>query len=470
MKVKAIRSGDLESSLSIAEIESAECASEQPTTDAAFASVLGALLSQAVGRTEAEVVEGRLTGRSESSLETREESKDPENGRPGEPSPSGVSLNVLSLFVSRDDKVDSSAVTVSQADAAPVTTKQVAALCWEDSMVWPRAGGPVSVAATSAKAGETTEPGPSKAPGTGVGSDQHSYASTPAMAALANPNSASRGSAGRHQGADPSLAGNTRSAADGAMLGPSRKLHADASRDNGLLAADAAHPQPGTEAHTTAGAGDVKAGPAAGTIGGSAGEYPTADESSSSSDLPITPDGSSAHGSRGLATADDVTGGGSAQPPSVDAASRLGDGDPVGQIVSRARLFSTLSGQGVHLRLDPPELGTIRVRLVVESGQVALQVTAETASARDAIQSGWTRLQDSLADHGLRAERLVVDLAPPQAGVGGSAFFGHERSSHHMWRPDAPAPTREDSARPTNGTLHLLNREVDPASLIDYRV
>jgi flagellar hook-length control protein FliK len=106
----------------------------------------------------------------------------------------------------------------------------------------------------------------------------------------------------------------------------------------------------------------------------------------------------------------------------------------VEQIV--ARLTPLREGrQEIALRLDPPELGGLRIAATLEGRQLSLHITTEQESARHALEGTLPRLRESLAQQGLVADRITVQLgldasARDSAGGGGGAFA----------RPLAPAP------------------------------
>lgn len=62
----------------------------------------------------------------------------------------------------------------------------------------------------------------------------------------------------------------------------------------------------------------------------------------------------------------------------------------------------------VHLRLDPPELGTLDVHIERQDGAIRIRVEASQASSRDLIERALPALQQALESRDLRVERLEV--------------------------------------------------------------
>lgn len=157
--------------------------------------------------------------------------------------------------------------------------------------------------------------------------------------------------------------------------------------------------------------------------------------------------------------------------PSASLLERMGVAGTVKQIVAQAHFFTTARGKGLRLQLKPPELGSIDVRLLVESGQVTLRVTAETPRAKELIEAGWPRLQEGFAERGLRAERLVVDQGTLIGGGHAFASSGHSDSSPYQAREPLPPPfPGERVGQPGKSRPEPAAPPADPTSLIDYRI
>lgn len=58
--------------------------------------------------------------------------------------------------------------------------------------------------------------------------------------------------------------------------------------------------------------------------------------------------------------------------------------------------------QQARIHLDPPELGSLEIRLQVQQDQTTVQVQVQNGQVRDALESGAQRLRDALAAQGLQ--------------------------------------------------------------------
>ncbi|MCC5828260.1 MAG: flagellar hook-length control protein FliK [Phycisphaeraceae bacterium] len=83
-------------------------------------------------------------------------------------------------------------------------------------------------------------------------------------------------------------------------------------------------------------------------------------------------------------------------------------------------------GGSVTLRLNPPEMGLVRVSLQVTDTTVTARFAAQTPEARQMLERSVEQLRASLERHGLHVERLVVREMPPSQGQEGAGQFGDE--------------------------------------------
>lgn len=97
-----------------------------------------------------------------------------------------------------------------------------------------------------------------------------------------------------------------------------------------------------------------------------------------------------------------------------------------GQAISeRVLLMTAGSLQVAEIRLDPPELGTLHVRLQLNQDQASLSFSSPHAQVRDALEQQMPRLREMLAEQGLNLESSSVaddserrERSAPDAGQG----------------------------------------------------
>ena len=112
--------------------------------------------------------------------------------------------------------------------------------------------------------------------------------------------------------------------------------------------------------------------------------------------------------------------------------------------------------QNAEIRLNPAELGPIRVQVSVEDDAAMLQFTAQHSATREAIEQALPRLRDMLSENGLTlAESSVNDQAEGQQNdTDGEPATGSVA--------DGDAPEAESADNVT-----LQSRAADSVSLVD---
>jgi flagellar hook-length control protein FliK len=80
------------------------------------------------------------------------------------------------------------------------------------------------------------------------------------------------------------------------------------------------------------------------------------------------------------------------------------------QRVSRAVQSSVDRGGEVRLRLSPPELGSLKVEIIVKQGVMNARLEAETPAARSLLLENLPMLRERLAEQNIRIDRFDVDL------------------------------------------------------------
>ncbi|MGQ9649219.1 MAG: flagellar hook-length control protein FliK [Phycisphaerae bacterium] len=70
------------------------------------------------------------------------------------------------------------------------------------------------------------------------------------------------------------------------------------------------------------------------------------------------------------------------------------------------------------LKLEPPELGQLRVDVRTHGDELRLRLQADTLLGRDALQSRINELRSSLEQHGFKLSQIQVELRVPQTNPG----------------------------------------------------
>lgn len=103
--------------------------------------------------------------------------------------------------------------------------------------------------------------------------------------------------------------------------------------------------------------------------------------------------------------------------------------------VAKALHTAQVRGGTLQLRLSPPELGAMRIELLVQDGVLAAKLETETPAARRVLLDHLPLLRDRLAEQNIRIERFDVDV--------------RQESGH-----SPPSPHEQRQQQPQNGSPH----------------
>jgi len=113
-----------------------------------------------------------------------------------------------------------------------------------------------------------------------------------------------------------------------------------------------------------------------------------------------------------------------------------------------ARAFQSLQdgGGSVRLRLHPPELGSLRVELIVREGAMRARMEVENASARTTLLEHLPMLRERLAQQDIRIEQFEVEIGG-QSG-GGSSHQSDNPAAEQRNASFSPPSNRSRPAEP----------------------
>ena len=150
-----------------------------------------------------------------------------------------------------------------------------------------------------------------------------------------------------------------------------------------------------------------------------------------------------------------------APPPTAAAPEESARPDPaaaprsvVEQVTERIGLIPREGRHEVSLRLEPPELGAVRIEAVLEGQYLTLRIRTELEPARAALEQALPQLKESLSQQGIIAGRVTVQL-----GLDASAREFSGQGFAGFGRPGLEEP----AARPLGQTARpALRHELSP--------
>lgn len=125
-----------------------------------------------------------------------------------------------------------------------------------------------------------------------------------------------------------------------------------------------------------------------------------------------------------------------AQTPQMDPT--LGE-KMVGQIVREVTLHKLGENTTLSIRLDPPELGTLRISVTSQSGTLTTQLESPSAVVRGILETHLPALKDALANAGVEVSKFSVSS--------GLDFGAHAQKQQQAWQPTRMAPAVEFNPR-----------------------
>lgn len=128
-----------------------------------------------------------------------------------------------------------------------------------------------------------------------------------------------------------------------------------------------------------------------------------------------------------------------------------------------ARLLNASSVPGRHqatLRLDPPELGQVNIRIDLKHEGLSLQVQAESREVARLLESRLTDLRDALATHGIRIERTDVVV---QSNATNDAQLNNSTTDEQS-NAATYADSQESNAQQDSQDTHRTDDGYRPAS------
>jgi flagellar hook-length control protein FliK len=126
-------------------------------------------------------------------------------------------------------------------------------------------------------------------------------------------------------------------------------------------------------------------------------------------------------------------------------------------------------GGSMTMRLDPPELGQLRVQMTIVGGNVTAEFTAGTQQTQALLDRHMTALRASLEGQGLTVERLTVHATPAAASTQHAAFRQDDggastQQQNQQWSNQHDAGGSESRGRREHAE-HAPHRQFDTGDL-----
>ncbi|KHT61529.1 hypothetical protein RJ45_21660 [Photobacterium gaetbulicola] len=133
----------------------------------------------------------------------------------------------------------------------------------------------------------------------------------------------------------------------------------------------------------------------------------------------------------------------SAQPPMLLSKEQAGE-----QLADRVQMMMSKNLKHVDIRLDPPELGKLQIKLSMNNDQASVQITVANQQSRDLVEQAMPRLRELLQQQGLQLAQSTVQQDSSRQFAGGSPQHNGQpgQQSQHGQQGNGPAAGHEMAA------------------------
>lgn len=162
--------------------------------------------------------------------------------------------------------------------------------------------------------------------------------------------------------------------------------------------------------------------------------------------------------------------------PATRPADALPPIDPARFVSRVARAFDLAQERGggpIEIRLSPPELGSLQVKIELKEGVLSAALEAETPAARQILLDNLPALRDRLEQQQIRIDKFDVDVRDDSQQRGGdwqpngeAREQGDERNERREPTPDTPTPTDPLAERPADQTVSTIDFGSDEINLV----
>lgn len=114
--------------------------------------------------------------------------------------------------------------------------------------------------------------------------------------------------------------------------------------------------------------------------------------------------------------------------PLTEETVRLNRSEAIDQIARVVRTHANGRASSMTLRLDPPELGQLRVDVRMQDHSLVVRFQTQTQAAHDLLQDRIAELRHALEQHGIQLDRAEIEIRPPTPGQQGRHADGQQHN------------------------------------------
>ncbi|WP_018872505.1 flagellar hook-length control protein FliK [Thioalkalivibrio sp. ALJ16] len=141
--------------------------------------------------------------------------------------------------------------------------------------------------------------------------------------------------------------------------------------------------------------------------------------------------------------------------PRLDLTRLLQQPNGARELADQVRMLAQAQGGRTELKLHPPQLGSLDVRVLVDGDRTSIQFISANPVTREVLEAAMPRLRDSLAESGLKLEDATVSDHAAEEQREDTSDASQARAASEG-AGDEPGDEAHDGS-----TLSLLNRRLD---------
>ena len=117
----------------------------------------------------------------------------------------------------------------------------------------------------------------------------------------------------------------------------------------------------------------------------------------------------------------------------------------INQIINKLNVRTTGAQNEVHVKLEPPSLGTVRLNITTAGDSVRTVIIAENHAVKQTIESNFNQLRDAMNDQGLKVDSFSVTVGGESGNSNQSGKqMGEHETADHLNKPQTNASGNGD--------------------------
>jgi flagellar hook-length control protein FliK len=136
----------------------------------------------------------------------------------------------------------------------------------------------------------------------------------------------------------------------------------------------------------------------------------------------------------------------------------------INQIVDKMNVRTNGSQNEVHVKLDPPSLGTVRMKIVTSGDTVRTVIVAENQAVKQVIENNFNQLREAMGEQGLKLDSFSVTVGGESGNNNPSQDFLDGENKNSM--SEQTASNDEDESTGIDNTMSMFFGDDQSISVI----